>query len=115
MGEISATGAMVLRPKAGTSRPYYRRYSFSLLDSFEEGDIEIINVTSNEVTYTGLVYDSEYWLIPPVLPGQDIKTYGEWTIYPPTIKYDKSSKKIVRGRSKTTKNEVSRGIEIITH
>lgn len=99
------------------NRWHSSQYSFSLLDSFEEGDIEIINVTFNEVTYTGLVYDSEYWLIPPVLPGQDIKTYGEWTIYPPTIKYDKSSKKYVQGRSKTSKNneKVSEGIEIITH
>lgn len=99
------------------NRWHSSQYSFSLLDSFEEGDIEIINVTFNEVTYTGLVYDSEYWLIPPVLPGQDIKTYGGWTIYPPTIKYDNSSKKIVQGRSKTTKNneKVSGGIEIITH
>lgn len=79
--------------------------SISILDNFEDGNIKLVDITHSNLTFTGLVYNDKYWLIPPVLPGQDKTTYAEWTIFPPEITYDKKSKKIIQSHSKTTKNE----------
>lgn len=85
--------------------------SFSLLDSFEGGNIEFVDITIDNFTFTGLAYNNKYWLIPPVLPGQGKKTYGEWTIYPPTIIYNEDSKNIAIVHSMTTKNDESVEVE----
>lgn len=76
-------------------------YDISLLNNFNTGYIKLVDVTYNKMTFTGLVYNDKYWIIPPVLHGQGVKEHAGWSIHPPVVvEYDDNLKKV---HSKTTK------------
>ena len=60
-----------------------------------DGNISLVGVIHNGLQFNGLVYNDTYWIIPPVLPGQEPETYCEWILQPSEVIYDKE-KGIVR-------------------
>ncbi len=105
-GDCAFTNGVKSTIRDAWGSPVYPKYSFSLLDSFEEGDIGFVSVSSYDCIFTGLVYNDEYWLIPPVLHNQEAQTYAGWTIYPPVQKFNTDSKKIVSVYPKKEYNEI---------